>query len=519
MQKQAPTVGRILVMVGFALSCFGLLLFLWLAFGGPIPFQPKGYQFRIEFPNATQLAQEADVRISGVPVGKVKSITPKNGETEATIQLDPKFAPIPKDAKAILRQKTLLGETYVELTPGHPDSPKVPEGGMLAVTQVAPSVQLDEIFRTFDPRTRAAFQVWMQDQARAIVGRGSDISNALGNLPGFETDTNTLLQILNTQQGAVQRLVADTGVVFDALTERDGQLASLITNANRVFQTTAQRNNDLQQIFTVLPTFERQSQITLERLNQFAHFTNPLINELRPAAQEISPTLIELEQISPDLVHLFRNLGPLVTASKAGLPATDQFLNDLRPLLGQLSPFLRQINPILYGLGQYQKEVNAFFSNTVAATEATDKPPKAAGPVHYLRTTNPINPESLAAVPEPHRLQPAQPVHAAGGVRGGHGRDAGVREPRLRQRRPAADQPGHAADHGVAAAVPAQRDQHVRLRRQRERRPRPALHIADQVPAHGRHVLPALAVPAAARQPADELVARTGAKPGRPPVA
>ena len=36
MQKQAPTVGRMLVMVGFALSCFGLLLFLWLAFGGPI---------------------------------------------------------------------------------------------------------------------------------------------------------------------------------------------------------------------------------------------------------------------------------------------------------------------------------------------------------------------------------------------------------------------------------------------------------------------------------------------------
>jgi hypothetical protein len=40
MQKQAPTLGRLLVMVGFALSCFGLLLFLWLAFGGPIPLKP-----------------------------------------------------------------------------------------------------------------------------------------------------------------------------------------------------------------------------------------------------------------------------------------------------------------------------------------------------------------------------------------------------------------------------------------------------------------------------------------------
>ena len=74
MQKQAPTVGRLLVMVGFALSCFGLLLFLWLAFGGSIPLAPKGYRFSTSFGEATQLAKEADVRISGVSVGKVKEI-------------------------------------------------------------------------------------------------------------------------------------------------------------------------------------------------------------------------------------------------------------------------------------------------------------------------------------------------------------------------------------------------------------------------------------------------------------
>jgi virulence factor Mce-like protein len=399
MQKQAPTVGRLLIMVGFALSCFGLLLFLWLAFGGPIPFQPQGYQFKVNFPEAVQLANQADVRISGVPVGKVVDLEPKTGETQATIQLKPKFAPLPKDAKAILRQKTLLGETYVELTPGSPASPKIPEGGMLKNANVAPTVELDEIFRTFDPRTRAAFQTWMQDQATALSGRGTDLNNAIGNLPEFETDTNTLLTILNTQQGAVQRLVADTGVVFDALTERDGQLRSLIENANRVFATTAARNHELADAFVVLPTFERQSQITLERLNQFAHNTNPLINELKPAAREISPTLIELQRLSPDLVHLFRNLGPLVTASAAGLPAANQVLNDARPLIGQFSPFLRQLNPALYGLGNYTKELNAFFANTVASTEATDKPPKATGPVHYLRTTNPVNPESLAQYP------------------------------------------------------------------------------------------------------------------------
>src|SRR4051794_12903214 len=155
MQKQAPSFGRIFIMAAFALSCFGLLLFLWLAFGGSIPLKPKGYEFKVPFKEATSLAVEADVRISGVPVGKVKSIKlAKNGYNEATIQLDPRYAPLPSDARAILRQKTLLGETYVELTPGSRFAPKLKEGATLSAAQVSPTVELDEIFRAFDDKTR-----------------------------------------------------------------------------------------------------------------------------------------------------------------------------------------------------------------------------------------------------------------------------------------------------------------------------------------------------------------------------
>src|SRR5690349_147131 len=126
MQKSAPSIGRILIAVGFALSCFGLLLFLWVAFGGPVPLKPESYRITAYFPEATQLAVESDVRIGGVSVGKVKSIelAPIDKQidgqdtTEAEIEIDPEFAPINSDARAILRQKTLLGETYVELTSG-----------------------------------------------------------------------------------------------------------------------------------------------------------------------------------------------------------------------------------------------------------------------------------------------------------------------------------------------------------------------------------------------------------------
>src|SRR3954469_6722722 len=400
MQKQAPTIGRVLVMAGFALSCFGLLLFLWLAFGGSIPLAPKGYRFQTSFGEATQLAKEADVRISGVSVGKVKTIdTQAPGRSKATIELEEKYAPLPRNSKAVLRQKSLLGETYVELTPGNKAAGSIPENGTLPASRVSPTVELDEIFRAFDPKTREAFRVWMQSQAASLTGRGVYINEAIGSLPAFATNTTDLLLILNGQQADVTGVVRDTGTVFDALTARDSELASLIQNSNTVFETTAARDQDLKELFQVLPTFNAESTRTLVALNAFAHNANPVVNVLLPAAKELSPTLEQLALTAPDLNALFHDLEPLITVSKRGIPALTGFLNEFRPFLGELDAPLRQLNPVLRFVGQYSNTLRAFFANTVAATEAFDRPAKATGPVHYLRTLNPINPENLAQYP------------------------------------------------------------------------------------------------------------------------
>ena len=91
MQKQAPSFWRITAMVVFALSCFGILTFLWVSFGGSVPLKPKNYEVRIDFPEATTLAEQADVRISGVPVGKTGSRTPPS-PTPGKPALPPKSA-------------------------------------------------------------------------------------------------------------------------------------------------------------------------------------------------------------------------------------------------------------------------------------------------------------------------------------------------------------------------------------------------------------------------------------------
>ena len=398
MNKQAPSVGQIIVMAGFALSCFGLLLFLWLAFGGPIPLKPKGYRMEVSFPEAQQLAQQADVRISGVPVGKVESTqaNKQTGTTVATLEINQKYAPIPKDAKAILRQKTLLGETYVELTPGTTKAGMLPEGGRLPASAVSPTVEIDELFRTFNPEQRRNFQIWMQQLALATLGRGQDINETIGNLAPFAEDAQDLVKILNAQAPALRSVVRDTGAVFEALSARDAQLRSLVVNSNRTFAVTGRRADDLRQSIIALPTFERESTLTVRRLTRFADDTRPLVNQLRPWAREVAPTLRALNGMAPDLRNLFQDLDPAISASVRGLPALNSILvNDLRPTLAELTPPLKQLAPDVEGFSNYLGELGAFFANSMSATNAYELTPDGKR-LHYLRVMNPINPQNLA---------------------------------------------------------------------------------------------------------------------------
>jgi len=416
MQKQAPTLGRILVMAGFALSCFGLLLYLWVAFGGGIPLKPKGYRIHVDFAEATQLAQQADVRISGVPVGKVVKLELGPGDTtDATLQIDPRYAPLPRDAHAILRQKTLLGETYVELTPGNKSGGTLPEGGTLSVKQVSPTVELDEILRALDPLTVRSFQVWQQDLAQGIDGRGQALNDAFGDLGPFASDTNDLLAVLDRQGRSVQQVIRETGVVFGALSQNQSDLTNLIRNSNTVFGTIASRNRQLEDTFRAFPTFERESSATLLALNKFARNTNPLITQLRPFARELSPTLQAAQRFAPPFQQFFVHLGPLITASQAGLPAFDRFITDIRPALGQLDPFTRSLNPFLGFIAQYLPELNGFVGNIVSATQATVGEGASQRLVHYLRTASPFSPEGLALYPNRIASNRANPYRVRGG--------------------------------------------------------------------------------------------------------
>ena len=402
MQKQAPSVGRLLAMGVFTLSCFGILLFLWLSFGGPVPLRPKGYDVKVAFPNATTLALQADVRIAGVNVGKVVKLQlDKNeGRTLVTLNLSHQYAPIPKDSKAILRQKTLLGETYVELSPGDRKAGMLPDGGRIPNTQVERAVNLDEILQTFDKPTRTAFQQWVQESGQAINLRGQDLNDAIGNLQGFAQDGAGVLTVLDRQGTDLHNLIKNTGVVFKALTERQGLLRQLIVNSNNVFSATASEQKALAQTFDIFPTFEDESKATLARLQGFSKNTDPLINDLKPVADRLQPTVRSLKALAPNLEILFkRRLPPLISAADLNLPNGSRFLRGASPLMNGLHTFFPELNPILSYANWDQSVIANFLSAGDSALHYHPAPPVNGVPMDALSQFGAIDQHSLSVQP------------------------------------------------------------------------------------------------------------------------
>ena len=401
MSKRAPSTTQLIVIAGFALSCFGILLFLWVTFGGPTPFKAKPYEIKVPFNEATQLAEQSDVRISGVNVGKVQNIalSPNGKEAIATVDIDDKYAPIPEGSRALLRTKTLLGETYIELTPGSHNGPQLADGAMLPSANVAQSVQLDEIFRTFDPETRKAFQTWMQESAAAISGQGQNLSYGFAQLEPTLESLDRVFRILDTQRVAVGQLFRNGATSLEALRGREGELQNLIRSSNAVFETTARRNRDIEATFRAFPTFQDESQLTLARLKSFAIDADPLMKQLVPVAKQLSPTLIAFANQAPEAKGFFEGLAPVIARAPTGFPAFRKFFrDDLPPLLRAVDPFLRNLNPLLGGLNLYKHEIASFTANVAAATNATLPVSNSKGEnLHYIRTLSPLTPESVAS--------------------------------------------------------------------------------------------------------------------------
>jgi len=160
----------------FVLVAMGLLVLTLVFVGNLNVFQRpmNAYVVRTQF--AGGIESGAPVRYAGLKVGKVDSTAfdPKDpGRVVLRLSVDPK-TPVQTDSRAQISSLGMLGEYYVEITPGTPEAERIPPGGEIPVTE---SVQWAELVNRFGAATDEA--QGLLSEARPRVTKALDNINEL----------------------------------------------------------------------------------------------------------------------------------------------------------------------------------------------------------------------------------------------------------------------------------------------------------------------------------------------------
>ena len=184
-------------------------------------------QVRAVFNEAANLYTGEDVQVDGLDAGKVTSVQYYGGPAIVGLGIqDNHYWPLHQGTTATLRFGTTVGNgtRYVQLDPGPSSNPRLPENGIIPVSDTTSAVEFDQVFNTFDPATRAAVQQALQGTGRTVAPRASQLAAgvastgpALQSVSGFmgdlSADEQSLSGVVGDRRAAEQLLDAgDTGL-------------------------------------------------------------------------------------------------------------------------------------------------------------------------------------------------------------------------------------------------------------------------------------------------------------------
>ena len=289
---------------------------------------PRATASRSRSPRRRSSAEQADVRIAGVTVGKVvkKDIDPAAPEHDG--RDDRARSEVRADAHRRARDPAPEDAARRDLRradAGRPQSaPVLKDGGWLARRQVRQDRRARRDLPGVRPGTRQAFRTWQQDLAEGVDGQRPGPQRRARQPAAVRASGDRRARRARRQsQRASAGWCSNTGVVFSAISATRRSCTTWSSTPATVFRrrprSAGRRWPRRSRIF---PTFLDESKATLARLQTFAHEHRPA--DPRPAPGRARPArrrCATSRRFAPDLRNTFVNLDPLITASKTGLPA------------------------------------------------------------------------------------------------------------------------------------------------------------------------------------------------------
>ncbi len=346
------------VLVG-AVTVLAIMVAVFLAYNANagLPFVPTK-QLKVDIGDGSNLVVGNDVREGGFRIGLVSAMKPielPNGQVGAqlTLQLDKSNGSVPKDSRVTIQPRSVLGLKYVALERGT-SKQTFPDGGTLPIGQTSVPVQFDDIFKTFDPKTRAAVQNSLVGVGDTLTGRGSSLNDTIHSLPELLLHLQPVAQYLADPNTELIRFFNSLNAFMGAVSPVAQVNARLFTDAATTFEAISRDPNALESTIAESPSTLDVSTNSLIAQQPFLSDLTVLGTKLTPATGELRAALPNINPaIEAGTTTLRRT--PILNSKLQGVmealkslaqdPGTNLALNALTSTVGTLNPMIRYLGP------------------------------------------------------------------------------------------------------------------------------------------------------------------------------
>lgn len=357
-RRNAPSIVANPVLVG-AVTTLIVVVAVFLAYNANngLPFVPTR-ALNVQIANGANLVPGNEVRSGGFRVGVVEDMKPvalPGGRTGAELQLklDEKLGPIPTDSTVVVRPRSALGLKFVELTVGK-DATTIADGGTLPAGQASASTELDEVFSTFDEKTRVASQDNLEGFGDAFTGRGAGLNETLRAAPELLGRLERVTENLNDPRTRLPQFFAELGDaarIVQPISKINAETFTFLANTFEAISRDPQALKDtITKSVDTLDVGTRSLEAQRPFLVRFAGLSrdlNGVSQELRASLPTINRAVEVGTPVLRRSVELNDDLGETMVALRdlARAPTTNGALRGLTATVQTLNPTLRFLGP------------------------------------------------------------------------------------------------------------------------------------------------------------------------------
>lgn len=286
-----------------------------------------GTEYTVHMQTGNQLVKGNEVKVGGLAVGKIKSIQLGNdNQAEVKITVNDEFAPLHQGTTATVRQNSLpsVANRYIVLSPGPNNAPEIPDGGQLTADDTTNVVDIDQLFNTFDPKTRKGLQQTLQGFAAWYAGQSDNLAASYKYLGPSLRSVSELLKQISSDQAAFTSLIVNGAKTTSAVAARRDDLSQLVSNGNSFAQSLASENRSLDQALQAFPGALTEGTAAFINLRRALVPLNQLNTASEKSTKTLPPFLSRLARLFRTMRQPFVDLREIVDLKGPGNDAVDQ---------------------------------------------------------------------------------------------------------------------------------------------------------------------------------------------------